>query len=79
MIFPVVFFGSSRTKAIFGSLYGARFSLQCAISSSSVAVMPGLSTMKAFGTSPLIGSATPMTAASLTAPWLWMTSSISFG
>ena len=29
MIFPVVFFGSSLTKAIFGSLYGARFSLQC--------------------------------------------------
>ena len=29
MIFPVGFFGSSSTKVIFGSLYGARFALQC--------------------------------------------------
>ena len=79
MIFPVGFFGSSLTKAIFGSLYGARFSLQCITSSSSVAVTPCFSAIKAFGTSPFTGSATPMTATSLTALCAWMTSSISFG
>jgi len=79
MIFPVAFFGSSLTKAILGILYGASPFLQCSASSSAVAVMPCFRTMKAIGISPLTGSATPMTAASLTAPCAWMTSSISFG
>lgn len=77
---PTAVIGSSvRNSISLMALYGATLALTNVLMSSSVAVAPSLSTMKAFGISPAVLSGLPITAQSLTAGCSYSTSSISLG
>jgi len=71
LIFPEIVLGNSFTYSMErGYLYGAVELITCccnSLVSSSDEVYPETRITKAFGTSPLVGSGTPITAASITA------------
>ncbi|MNV88218.1 hypothetical protein D3C71_1824030 [compost metagenome] len=69
--------GSSPKRTARGTLKPGSSSLQCAMISSAVAVQPALSSTKAQGVSPHLGSGMATTATAATAGWRYSASSTS--